>query len=588
MYTNSSFGNRDQRQQTSHQKITNNNNNMNIQKQQPNRITKFAFDYATDKQSQSFKIECNPKVEDAKQGSKFIQEFIGYVKTDFLKQNSVYSRAVQFDIWWIDLNGNMQFVVKFTELYVYLCNDKRYPKKIMNIKLTPNTPKHLPPQHTAILKWLKHSVTIEDVKEELNSKFISLFTIEKMMGTAIDKNRHIRIEICNKSGNTRKLCQNSTFDICKRCGGDDSTDEDGRNSIKMSSQPSPEAPAVRQNHDYVEGDDEAFRIVHHQRRRLQPREAPNDQFFDATTSPLQTAVSKISKEAERFSCEFRFPPVKISFINTNVLFTDQIARQSIGELKRRNVRTRNLVSFWRIDSTKKYFFVYADNREAFSRSLMNETYPRSINVQQFNIEQAKRIPPQMSVLAMGVSCQLSEAEVITDVQEQYASVDVVLFVCPASSRTRNAKVNFRDNLDYTKCLNNGFIYVNHLKLTVKRYLGTPRVMLCSKYQGFGRFRARCTSAHEYCAVCSAERSLDSPHVCTNVTKRGNCCSDHSYTYSQYFAWLQYRRELIEQLLEKNMVSNHVHIPEAFKSRVNRVFPLTPVQNRVHLLFNVTL
>ncbi|CAF1328257.1 unnamed protein product, partial [Didymodactylos carnosus] len=221
-----------------------------------------------------------------------------------------------------------------------------------------------------------------------------------------------------------------------------------------------------------------------------------------------------------------------------------------------------------------------DNREAFSQLLMNETYPRSINGQQFNIEQPKRIPPQMSVLAMGVSCQLSEAEVIADVQEQYASADVVLFVCPASSRTRNVKVNFRDNRDYTKCLNNGFIYVNHLKLTVKRYLGTPRVMLCSKCQGYGHFRAKCASAHEYCAVCSAERSLDSSHVCTNVTKCRNCCGDHSYTYSQCPALLQYRRELIEQLLEKDMVPNHVHIPKAFRSRLNRVFPLTPAQNRV--------
>ncbi|CAF1059679.1 unnamed protein product [Didymodactylos carnosus] len=371
----------------------------------------------------------------------------------------------------------------------------------------------------------------------------------------------------------------------------------------MSSQPSPETTIIRQNrntanttvleqrtlttvsqstlNDSAEGDDEAFHVVHHQRRRLQSREAQNEQFFDATTSPsLPTSVSKISKEAERFSCEFRFPPVKISFSNINVLFTDQITRQFIVELKRRNIRTPNLVSFWRIDSTKKYLFVYGDNREAFSQLIMNDTYPSSIYDQQFNIEQPKSIPSQMSVLAMGVSCQLSEVEVLADVQEQYASGDVVLFGCPASNRTRNVKVNFRDSRDYTKCLNNGFIYVNHLKPIMKRYLGTPRVMLCSKYQGYGHFRAKCTSAHEYCAVCSAERSLDSPHVCTNVTKCRNCGGDHSYAYSQCTALLQYRRELIEQLLEKDMIPNHVHIPKAFRSRLERVFPLTPAQNRV--------
>ncbi|CAF1078811.1 unnamed protein product, partial [Didymodactylos carnosus] len=159
----------------------------------------------------------------------------------------------------------------------------------------------------------------------------------------------------------------------------DSTNEDERNSIKVSSQPAPETPAIRQNGNTT----------------------------NATVLEQRSLTT--------------------------------ITRQFIDELKRRNVRTRNLISFWRIDSTKKYLFVYGDNREAFSQLLMNETYPRSINSQQFNIEQPKHIPPQMSVLAMGVSCQLSEAEVIADVQEQYASADVVLFVCPASSRTQNVK-----------------------------------------------------------------------------------------------------------------------------------------------------
>ncbi|CAF1339643.1 unnamed protein product, partial [Didymodactylos carnosus] len=80
----------------------------------------------------------------------------------------------------------------------------------------------------------------------------------------------------------------------------------------------------------------------------------------------------------------------------------------------------------RIDSIKKYLFVYGDSREAFSQLLMNETYPRSINDQQFNIEQPKCISLQASVLAMGVSCQLSEAEVIANVQERLISVTIVI------------------------------------------------------------------------------------------------------------------------------------------------------------------
>ncbi|CAF1304189.1 unnamed protein product, partial [Didymodactylos carnosus] len=170
----------------------NNNNLGNEQQQQQGRMSRFALDYAANSHFQSFKIECNPKITDPKQATKFIQELTNSIKPEFLKQNPMYSRAVQFDLWWLDKNNDLEIIIKSTELYVYLCKPDRFPKKIMNIELKSSPPKHLPPQHTAILKWLSNTVSIEDLK------FNSIFSIEEMTGTVTNRTRHVKIELLDK------------------------------------------------------------------------------------------------------------------------------------------------------------------------------------------------------------------------------------------------------------------------------------------------------------------------------------------------------------------------------------------------------
>ena len=78
-----------------------------------------------------------------------------------------------FDLWWIDKEGNIRAIGKSTEIAVYLSQVNRYPTEINNIKITPHPPKHLPPQHTAILKWVKNSISFDDIKEELKVKYKS-------------------------------------------------------------------------------------------------------------------------------------------------------------------------------------------------------------------------------------------------------------------------------------------------------------------------------------------------------------------------------------------------------------------------------
>jgi len=148
-------------------------------------------------------------------------------------------------------------IIKTTELYVYLCKNERYPRQLNKVKIKHIPPAYLPTQHSVILKWINNSMTDQDIKEELDINYKSVHSILTMNGTLNDRTRHVKIELidkkeyetllnsrkinllgqsfhvdefipspkillcgrCNQPGHVKKTCQNSTYDICRRCSG---------------------------------------------------------------------------------------------------------------------------------------------------------------------------------------------------------------------------------------------------------------------------------------------------------------------------------------------------------------------------------
>ncbi|CAF1296567.1 unnamed protein product [Didymodactylos carnosus] len=225
--------------------------------------------------------------------------------------------------------------------------------------------------------------------------------------------------------------------------------------------------------------DNSFQIVEQRHRRKQV-DRHTEQYYDARNSPRFSSLNlNLTREAERYACQFTFPPIKNFYTDENVTF--------------------NLLSFWRLSSNKKNLYLFADDRDSFSRLLVDRAYPKDICGQAYHVNYPKRIPPQLCLLAIGVPTYLTEEEIIMDIRSQYSSASVVLFDPPQSVRSRNVKIHFRLSEEYSKCLQNGYIYINHQKVTIKRYLGTPRVMICNKCHGFGHFRSKCVSKVEYCS-----------------------------------------------------------------------------------------
>jgi hypothetical protein len=117
------------------------------------------------------------------------------LKKNSRKINARYIKPLGFDYWFIDRNGNLQCYTGETELFVFLCDKQNYPNKLRNINIESNPPKKLPPQRSVILKYVPKNIDIDYIKNEISSKYQSLFNIEEMRGTISGKSRHIRIDL---------------------------------------------------------------------------------------------------------------------------------------------------------------------------------------------------------------------------------------------------------------------------------------------------------------------------------------------------------------------------------------------------------
>jgi hypothetical protein len=242
--------------ETDVQQLEHHQNSFNISNQ--------ALNYAASTHLQPIKLQCEPPIKEQKLAAKFIQKFFKFIEKDFYQQNICYQKPTGFERWWIDKEGNILGITNEIDLYVYLCNPQHYPKEIENIKITSHPPKHLPPQRSVILKWIKNAISIDEIKEELELKYKSIYSIQDVIGSLNTRNRHIRIDFqdeteynnilnsgivtiygqlydcdeylpapkllicskCNSPGHSRKTCADSQVELCRRCGRDRNDKED--------------------------------------------------------------------------------------------------------------------------------------------------------------------------------------------------------------------------------------------------------------------------------------------------------------------------------------------------------------------------
>jgi hypothetical protein len=119
-------------------------------------------------------------------------------------------------------------------------------------------------KRSVILKWIKNSISNNEIKEELEIKYKSIYSIVDIIGTLNIRNRRIRIDFqdeaeynpilnsgkvtifgqlidcdeylpsrkllicskCNTPGHSKKTCTNSQTELCRRCGKDRNDEED--------------------------------------------------------------------------------------------------------------------------------------------------------------------------------------------------------------------------------------------------------------------------------------------------------------------------------------------------------------------------
>ncbi|CAF1151047.1 unnamed protein product [Adineta steineri] len=229
-------------------------NNINISHQ--------ALNYAVEQHLPPIYIQCDPKLTDHLKGKEIIKGIFEYIEKRFRSINKHYKLPLGFDYWYINKNGDLVCYTRHSELFVYLCDPQKYPKTINSVDILPSKPKHLPGDHSLILKYVPNYITLNDIQKEIGLSIDSIFNLEEVNGTKTEKYRHVRMEInstleykqlldkggitidslliqikeflapprilictrCNDPGHIRKNCR-FEYEACRRCGEDRSVGE---------------------------------------------------------------------------------------------------------------------------------------------------------------------------------------------------------------------------------------------------------------------------------------------------------------------------------------------------------------------------
>ncbi|CAF1533415.1 unnamed protein product, partial [Didymodactylos carnosus] len=155
------------------------------------------------------------------------------------------------------------------------------------------------------------------------------------------------------------------------------------------------------------------------RRRVAP--LPSATSTDTTPSAypeylLHSAPSEnVSNAAERYACSFAFPPIKIIPLTTNnqmFNLTGSAVTRFLDEFRLPDEAESN-IAYWRIRSGN--LLLFAGDRETFSQLLDERVYPRLIGSYNFKMEYPKKIPPQLSLLILGVPIAMNVEHLVQEI-----------------------------------------------------------------------------------------------------------------------------------------------------------------------------
>ncbi|CAF1308437.1 unnamed protein product [Rotaria sordida] len=165
------------------------NNNSDIS------ISQHALAYAIESHLPPIKISCQPKITQNQKGNEIIKGLIAFIEKNFRQLNKNFHHPVGFEYWYVNKNGDLVCYTKHNELFVYLCEPQNYPTLLSNTNITPSRPRHLPSQHSIVLKFVPNYITKDEIEIEIKTSIKTVYNNEEMKGSMTEKSRHVRIEL---------------------------------------------------------------------------------------------------------------------------------------------------------------------------------------------------------------------------------------------------------------------------------------------------------------------------------------------------------------------------------------------------------
>ncbi|CAF5002173.1 unnamed protein product [Rotaria sp. Silwood1] len=499
------------------------------------KITRNAITYAVEQNLPAIRLECEPKLNEHKDGAALIKELIKVIEDDFKKINPKIktNSDIGFDTWFID-NKETRWTGKeetATGDFIWSGEENIHANGI-GFLLSRKA-------KNALIGY--NPVSSRVITARFNATAFKITAIHVYAPTSASSDEEIEAFYNSIENTLAKVPKKDLILMSGDWNAKVGNDNTGWNSVMG-------------RYGFGDRNDRGERLLDHDGNLLQSKEAIKKRWTQYCSNLYKDngGGDILIKELEQIS-----PPIQQE--SHDILFSE--VEQAIQSLKKNKspgldgiqaellqIGEESLAheihklcnKIWHSEAIPEDWgnlFVFLCDVQHVPNKIINT------NVK---VILPKHLPPKRSIIIKGVPNSLCIEDIKIILAQKFATIYTIDEIPGTNNgKSRYVRMDLLSEIEYQQILNSGIICMEGQCLHVVEYLAAPRVLFFSKCNEPGHSKKNCSFDFERCRRCGGDRNVGQHNECE--IRCHNCKEEHLSTDYKCVAVQCYRRDLIQHI-----------------------------------------
>ncbi|CAF1287442.1 unnamed protein product [Rotaria sordida] len=229
-----------------------------------------------------------------------------------------------------------------------------------------------------------------------------------------------------------------------------------------------------------------------------------------------------------------------------------------------------------------------DNMEDYSRLILSDTWPTSINGKKVSIIKPKFVPDCFTLVIRYIPKAVSIQFVSDEIKRSISSADNIKQIIYSYNRnTNDFRFTVSDLMEYEGALKLGRISIGNRLHPVTVYQPANKMTFCTNCWLIGHTRATCSVLERKCRICLKVYDQDHTSSCSGKPLCAQCGQDHHSLDPKCEVIQHYRKKLnleVKQAINDGIINrkpiqvHQQHQSQFFGTAYDTDFPVLPNYN----------